>query len=204
MKIPESDDNYLEEWRTIVEAKDLHKALILHFSYLVDSPGYDRVLEGVMQEALGAEIFENKLLIDFPAEVLFARPPADSERYKEWPESFQKLVAKHEGLELDEAGLYLGDYREFGESYVREFDKTIDDSSKIRSPIGDGSNYWFYHPRNKNSNNESTLYSLTYEDTVVSDPEGRKAGSLFLSRMSEILGLYITPSTNKGNTETKN
>ncbi len=36
--------DYLEEWKGIVNAKDLHKALVEHFSYLADTPGFEKVL----------------------------------------------------------------------------------------------------------------------------------------------------------------
>ncbi|MDI7225075.1 hypothetical protein [Leptospira santarosai] len=131
MKNPEFKNSYLEEWQAILEAKDLSQALVLHFSYLADSPGYDRILEAVMRKAEGVQIFENCLLVDFPSDILFARPPASLERYQEWPKSFQELVSRHEFMELDESGLYLGDYREFDGYWVLQADKTIDRSSKI-------------------------------------------------------------------------
>ncbi len=80
-KITESKNDYLEEWQKIVDAKDLDKALIDHFSYLADTPGYNKVLEGVMKEAVSAKINEDCLFIEFPSDTLIATPPTDLQHH---------------------------------------------------------------------------------------------------------------------------
>ncbi|WP_016755542.1 WGR domain-containing protein [Leptospira santarosai] len=204
-EIVESKNAYLEEWKTLIKAQDLPKALIRHFSYLADTPGYGRVLEGVMKVAISAQINEDCLVIEFPSDTLIARAPANLQQYKEWPESFQKLAAVHEALELEEARLYLGDHGLVEDFYLEkiEWGKTLDDPSKVYSPLVDYSDWWFYHPYTKNPTNEPALCFISHEDLSVADPVEQNAGALFLSRMSEILELYITPSTNENSTETK-
>ncbi|MDI7173764.1 WGR domain-containing protein [Leptospira santarosai] len=204
-EIVESKNAYLEEWKTLIKAQDLPKALIRHFSYLADTPGYGRVLEGVMKVAISAQINEDCLFIEFPSDTLIATPPANLQHHHEWPESFRKLAAVHGSLELEEARLYLGDHGLVENYYLEkiEWGKTLDDPSKVYSPLVDYSDWWFYHPYTKNPTNEPALCFISHEDLSVADPVEQNAGALFLSRMSEILELYITPSTNENSTETK-
>ncbi|EKR93418.1 WGR domain protein [Leptospira santarosai str. CBC379] len=204
-EIVESKNAYLEEWETLIKAQDLPKALIRHFSYLADTPGYGRVLEGVMKVAISAQINEDCLFIEFPSDTLIATPPANLQHHHEWPESFRKLAAVHGSLELEEARLYLGDHGLVENYYLEkiEWGKTLDDPSKVYSPLVDYSDWWFYHPYTKNPTNEPALCFISHEDLSVADPVEQNAGALFLSRMSEILELYITPSTNENSTETK-
>ncbi|EMY79497.1 WGR domain protein [Leptospira weilii serovar Ranarum str. ICFT] len=200
---PKAD--YLKEWEAIVNAKDLPKALISHFSYLADTPGYEKVLEGVMSEAISAQIGEDSLIIEFPSDILLARPPAELRQYEEWPISFRNLILKHESLELEEARLYLGDHGLVEDFYLKKINwgKTLDDPSKVYSPVVDYSDWWFYHPYAKNSTDEPSLSFISHEDLIVDSPVEQNAGALFLTRMSEILELYITPSTNKNSTKSK-
>ncbi|EMY14960.1 WGR domain protein [Leptospira weilii str. Ecochallenge] len=211
-KNQEPQADYLKEWENIVNAKDLHKALNEHFAYLADSPGYEKVLEAVMKEAICASIDGSYLIIDFPSDILCAsHPPADLQQYENWPIRFRNLVSKHESLELDEAELFLGGRGEAGlytnahrlvdkdDSFVEKinWDKTPNDPSN--KPVDD-----YYDPY-------ADVLSIWYEDDpkhleedlAANEPREPSVGALFLARMSEILELYITPSSTKNDTEIK-
>ncbi|EKO35287.1 WGR domain protein [Leptospira santarosai str. CBC379] len=190
-EIVESKNAYLEEWETLIKAQDLPKALVQHFSYLIDYPGYDRLLEAVMQKASNVRIEENTLQILFSDDYLLsASPPSSSpEEFSEWPESFRKLTEVHEFIEFGSSAPYiardlvLGDHGSFLDEYIN--DETFENAE---SPlIYNQSDWWIYHPEEKNEHGQSMLYRVSHENGNVKESFPHNIGSLFLKRIADCL-----------------
>ncbi|EMY14391.1 leucine rich repeat protein [Leptospira weilii str. Ecochallenge] len=188
-------DNFVKEWEEIVNAKDLHKALIRHFSYLADSPGYEKVLEAVMKEAVSAEIRSGNLVIKFGDDELVGSRPANGNEYKKWPQSFKTLIAQHRHLGLESARVTLGDTDSFEGDYLEESDSEwlqYGDPNRVLCPIVDYSDWWLYHPKEKNSMGEPTIHFFSHEGGDVGEANDMNAGSLFLERVADKLNLPIS------------
>ncbi|EKR64838.1 hypothetical protein LEP1GSC036_4538 [Leptospira weilii str. 2006001853] len=67
--------NYLKEWQTIVDAKDLHKALIQHFSYLADNPRFKNLLEAILKKVVKASCNKEALEVTFSEYRMLCTPP---------------------------------------------------------------------------------------------------------------------------------
>ncbi len=190
IKSQEPKIDYIKEWQAIVDAKDLHKALIEHFSYLVDNPEYDRLLEAVMQKASSSRIEENSLQIVFPNDLLLsANAPSSLEEFTKWPESFKKLIDTHELIEFGDANthmardLVLGDHGSFLDEYIDN-----EEFTEAESPlIDDQSDWWIYHPEEKNEHNEPMLYYVSHESGNVKESFPHNVGVLFLKRLADQL-----------------
>ncbi|EMY77941.1 WGR domain protein [Leptospira weilii serovar Ranarum str. ICFT] len=183
--------DYLKEWQAIVDAKDLHKALIEHFSYLVDNPKYDRLLEAIMQKVQSAAVEENSLQILFPNDfVLNASAPSSIEESGTWPESFKKLIEVHELIEFGDSknrhidrDLVLGDHGSFSDEFIDD-----EEFENAESPlIDDQSDWWIYHPEEKNEQNQPMLYYVSHESAGVKENFPHNVGSLFLKRLADRL-----------------
>jgi hypothetical protein len=119
--------DYINKWKTIVSAKVLKKALLKHFSYLADSPGYTKVLKSIIQKVKQARIVKNALEIKFMGgDVMSCHAPSTKSSLNSYPVSFQKIVSQHEITVVKEKML-LGDDRGV-EAY---FDETLIGFNKL-------------------------------------------------------------------------
>jgi len=194
-----STTNYLNEWQTIVDAKDMHQALYDHFLYLCDTPGFEPLLKAVMNEALGVEIKNKALVVTFRGmEILTAQKPASKENAK-YPKSFSAVLARHEHLSLRKAQRGIGVHGMFNEDdgwyegLEDEGSELLDFGSlnKIISPMYDYSDLWLYHPAEKNPQGEPVLYYLSHEGGDIYNEQYCNIGSLFLKRFVSSLDLKI-------------
>nr|WP_061270550.1 hypothetical protein [Leptospira interrogans] len=187
------DPDYLEIWKQITNATDLSKVLVQHFSYLVDNPEYDRLLGAVMQKASSCRIEKNSLQILFSNDLLLsASAPFSIKESTTWPESFKKLISVHELLEVGDANeshmardLVLGDHGSFSDEYIDD-----EEFEEAESPmIDDQSDWWIYHPEEKNEQNEPMLYYVSHESGNVKESFPHNVGILFLKRLADQLNI---------------
>ncbi|MCH1910832.1 hypothetical protein L9Z17_02120 [Leptospira noguchii] len=172
--------DYIKEWQEIINSQNVQKALVEHFSYL--SENAKEFLEEWMLTVKEVTIWNECLSIQFTdGKHLAASPPATQlSRYKNWPESYQKLVKRHEFLDEYSTNFRLGgtdifepgeedwDWENTREELLEEYGEDsegwnrIKDGSKILSPITMYGNVWLYHPLQKNSQKESLLYFFSH------------------------------------------
>lgn len=190
-----------KEWEELVSTPDLQEALLAHFSYLADSPGYTTILKDIVTKAHKVSINTewHCLEVDFPGgEKLSAYLPA-SKISKKFPPSYQKVLRVHETLYLKNPMLTLGDHGMFNESdgwfeALEEEDSELLEHgslSKIISPMMDYSDMWLYHPKERTPQGEPVLYYLSHEGGDIFDAQDCSIGSLFLQRMAKNLGLEV-------------
>jgi predicted DNA-binding WGR domain protein/Leucine-rich repeat (LRR) protein len=176
--------DYLKEWEEIVNAKDKKKALYNHFNFMADTPGFDIILKKALKKVDSVKIEEGNLVLNFEDKQLIAQPPAnDLTTYAQWPQSFQKVMMKHERLLFPEEGwaVVLD-----GEDNFR-IEKG---EAGYQMPCRDYSDWWVYHPTEKNTSGEPLLYYLSHEGGKPGDHgiSYLNIGSLFLRKIAgEIL-----------------
>lgn len=192
------EPNIQQQLQDLVNAPNLPKALCNHFSYLVDTPGYDKVLSAIMATAVSAKIQEKNLIIEFPdEEKLIARPPTGVRSYDKWPSDFRVAMAHHDALtypEDDTWALILGDKGIFDRESVIESNEALQDvkdPENLLSPITDFSDWWLYHPTKIQSNGEPALCRLTHEDGKIKPCVHQGIGALFLKRMAESMEINL-------------
>lgn len=195
----ETNLNYLKRWQQIINATDFSKALTLHFTYLADSPGYDRLLESIMQKVLSVRIEEDTFQVLFQNNFLLkASAPVSSEEVTTWPESFQKLVGVHQLIEFGDSNdqnanrdFILGDHGSFLDEFIGE-----EEFENAKSPLIDGqSDWWIYHPQEKNEQNQPMLYFVSHESGKVKESFPHNVGSLFLKRLADRLKIDSSPKS---------
>jgi predicted DNA-binding WGR domain protein len=173
--------------------KDLHVALIEHFSYLVDTPGFERVLSAVMSVASEMTMKKDVLHIKLNSEtVLVAEPPLNAAKYEGYPESFRRLMAQHSSLSIDypiNCSLYASD--SFMDDGWGEGCEELEKYDDVKTAINIGSDLYIYHPEEKNTFGESVLYFLDHEEGSLGASEDMNAGSLFLTKLCEILEIKV-------------
>lgn len=190
-----------KKWEDLVSAPNLPEALLAHFSYLADSPGYAQILKAITAKAhkVSINVERSCLEVGFPGgEKLSACLPA-TKINKKYPPSYQKLLKVHEDLYLEKAMLTLGDHGMFNEGdgwfeALEEEDSELLEHgplSKIISPMMDYSDMWLYHPKERTPQGEPVLYYLSHEGGDIFDAQDCSIGSLFLRRMAENLGLEV-------------
>jgi hypothetical protein len=139
------EDTTVTIWE-ILQGSLLRGSLTDAFSYLADSPGFDRILDSVMSKALSAKEVKGTLVISFPGgEMLTAGSPA-TKITDHFPDSFKQFLMRHKFLELKNARIILGDH-----GYL-EADEWLDGSDwleivpaeKIVSPLWRYSDCWVY------------------------------------------------------------
>lgn len=185
-----TNPDYLEVWKQITNTDDLSDSLTRHFSYLVDNPEYDRLLRAVMQKASSCRIEEDSLQIVFPNDLLLsASAPSSLEESTIWPESFKRLINVHEFIEVGDANthvardLVLGDHGSFLDEYIDN-----EEFAEAESPlIDDQSDWWIYHPEEKNEHGQPILYYVSHESENVKESFPHNVGILFLKRLADQL-----------------
>lgn len=185
-------------WRQLLAAENISPALVTHFHYLADSPGYERVLEAVMHTASDISCDAHELRIIFNDKmILHASPPAAQDTYRNWPESFRALVLQHEKLEFpNNTGQALilgaGDLDPYDFEHPRsQLLDYINGDSGLQCPITDYSDWLVYHPGINNLQQQPALCFFSHAGGDIEAPLAYNAGSYFLRRMAEILGLSI-------------
>ncbi len=206
MKSQESEIDYLKEWQAIVDAKDLHKALIHHFAYLADSPRFKKLLEAILKKAVNVSCNEETFKVTFPKSEMLCTPPL-KQIPAEYPRSYQDLLKKHKTIELSNTQCALGEHGRFdqevqdiwfedlveedvGDSYIFEFIKA---KKLLHAPIADGvsGNFWIYHPNKKNSLGEPMIYYLESDGEMICNPQPCNASSVFLKKLAECLDMQM-------------
>lgn len=191
--------DYLREWEAIVNAKDLTKALVNHFAYLADTPGFEPVLKAIMETATQAICTKECLTIEHSSgDIMMAFPPL-TKVPKKFPLTYQKILAKHERLTLSNCQVTLGEHGCFNEEdgwfdgLEEEESVLLDliDPKDIICPIWDYSDGWLYHPKEKNGFGEPVIYYISHEGGDIDDPQPLNAGALFLKRAAEGLELDV-------------
>jgi hypothetical protein len=84
----------------------------------------------------------------------------------------------------------LGASGNFDPSYLAD-SELADVAKKVQVPLTDYSDWWLYHPREKGPNGEPGLCFFSHEGGDVDAPVEIPAGSLFLRRLAEVLGLDL-------------
>jgi Leucine-rich repeat (LRR) protein/predicted DNA-binding WGR domain protein len=171
--------------------KEIHLALSEHFSYLVDTPGFEHVLSTLMSEVTDVKMRKETLLIKFKGKtVLVAEPPLKPTAYKGYPESFQKLMANHSSLSIDypvNCSLYPSDsYMDDGWEC-----EELEEYDDVKTAINIESDLYIYHPEEKNAFGEPALNFIDHEDASLGACEDINAGSLFLIKLCEIMKIEV-------------
>ncbi|MBE8365225.1 WGR domain-containing protein [Leptospira borgpetersenii] len=206
IKSQEPKIDYLKEWQAIVDAKDLHKALIEHFSYLGDNPRFKKLLEAILKKVVNVSCSEETLEVTFPKYRMLCTSPL-KQIPAEYPRSYQDILKKHKTIELSDYQCVLGEHgrfaqevqdiwfedldeEEMGDSHIFEFIKT---KKLLHVPIADGmsGNFWIYHPNKKNSLGEPTIYYLESDGEMICNPQSCNAGSVFLKKLAECLSMQM-------------
>ncbi|WP_032915098.1 WGR domain-containing protein [Leptospira santarosai] len=206
-KNPEPSNEYLIEWEAIVDAKDIHKALIKHFSYLADNARFQTLLEVVFEKARSVSCNAEALKVTFPKFEMIATPPM-RQIPENYPRSYQNLLKKHETIELSEFQYVLGEHGHFdrevqkiwfedfrdleeeSDSLILEFAQT----ENLQCPVCDGvsGNFWIYHPNKKNSAGEPIIYYLESDGAeMIGDPQPCNAGSVFLKMLANSFDMQM-------------
>jgi predicted DNA-binding WGR domain protein len=181
--------NYLNEWEEIVNAQDIPKALIKHFSYLADTPGYVNLLELVFSKVTSVSMNEQFLQIRFLSkEILTAYAPSDLISYAKYPKSFQECMRRHSRLEFpDNSGIIMWAVDNVKNDPWDENDPWNPIEAALY-PLEDYGNYWVYHPKEKNDMGEPAICRIDHGGgTETSDAIQENCGALFLMRLAEDL-----------------
>ncbi|WP_016760502.1 WGR domain-containing protein [Leptospira weilii] len=200
----EIEESYLLEWNKLVDANGsdrLPSVLAEHFSCLADMPGFDVVLQSLIQHVEQVEIqdtdeTEKNLVIRFRNDDdLIASPPALGSEYKTYPRSFQNIMKKHENLHLKKSDLSLGNDGGFDAKELEDVDSEwlnlVKKPSQIQVAVTDGPDWWLYHPENKNGSGEPTLHFCTHGDMEIEEGVPYNVGAFFLKNLVERLELDI-------------
>jgi hypothetical protein len=202
---PSVEKAFILAWKALAAAEDRHAALVEHFRYLADTPGFEPVLEAVMKTVIDVTVTdeedEEQLILHFQGgEKLYASAP-DLGEYESppeessYPQSFRNVLSQHASLYLKNAMLMLGDQDSF-DGLLREDSELIEfGMDAIVSPMFDCGDLWLYHPGVKNVYGEPKLYFLSHEGGDIHDPQDWNIGSLFLVLAAEALDLKVTLPT---------
>ena len=187
-------DHHLTEWKQIVDASDLSKALINHFSYLADTPDWKSILVAIISRVASVEIREEIFLVHFSnGSIMECSAPATTIS-KKLPSSLKRILSKHKILSWESGRLMIGDHRGINHDWLDASEcelLNIVNPPDIISPLQDYSGYWIFHPKEKNIHGQPVIYHLSYEDGHISDSQDCNAGSLFLRRIAQALEISI-------------
>ncbi|NBW37270.1 MAG: WGR domain-containing protein [Cytophagia bacterium] len=178
-------------WDALVNSSDKKQALIEHFEYLTESPSYKKVLSEIASKATNIAIDQSRLIISFPKGKLIASSPDKSSAFKKWPRSFQRIVSQHSTLYYPKEGwaLCLGDPGNFEDELIESVEEFED--KEIMCALGDFSDWWIFHPKQKNSNGEPKLCFVDHGEYGIENYTELTAGELFLHRMAELMEIDL-------------
>lgn len=190
----------LTELRAARDEPALHEALLRHFAFLLDSPGMEPVARAVFAQAHAVEVHDGALVVRFlNGDELTCAPPADSvQNYQAWPTSFQAIVKHHERLSFpdDDWAIHLGDHGGFDSEYLKEEESELleaaDDAAEVLSPLAVYSDWWLYHPRERNATGEPALCYVSHEGGEAAPPVTLNVGAQFLLSMAQTLELEVS------------
>jgi hypothetical protein len=182
----------MKQYDSILNAKDLHRSLCEHFSYLAGKD-FEPVLSAIMKKATGVRVFEGNLIVSFSDYELYASTPGDLLKYEKWPKSFQEYVVRHEYLSFgtDLWELCLGNRKSFHfeSRLLKEYNK-----NDILIPVINTFTFqsWLYHPTQKNSAGESVIYHFAPNSgSDIDSPSELSAGEIFLKQMAFDVDVFI-------------
>ncbi|WP_061246695.1 WGR domain-containing protein [Leptospira noguchii] len=194
--------NHIEKWNEIIKSKDLQKELIKYFEYLMDTDGYKQILTSLFSQVEDAKIKNDTLTILFKKGFqLIAGPPGDKNKYTKWPQTFQEKMVHHSTLSfIDENrnGVFLQEV-DLDPVYDLELDETELNEYPLKSikiPMSDYSNFWIYHPKEKNPSNEPSLIFYDHGGILDLTPNFN-IGAAFLKRCAELLDIRLEPEPAK-------
>jgi hypothetical protein len=175
---PADASDYMKDWEGLVKAKDKRKALYNHFLFLADSPGYDTILKLLCTKVESVSIQDDNLVVTFEAGELTAGPPlTDLKPYAHWPASYCAIAAKHRFISFPEDGWAV----------VLEGDDMKHEKVSYQMPLREYSDWWLYHPTDKNTKGEPVLQYLSHEGGKPGDHgvSFLSVGSLFLKLIGQ-------------------
>ena len=165
------------------------------FAYLLDTDGYESVLEAVMTKVVDAKIEGKKgsltLHLKGLDEPLIASPPAAKNKYAKYPKGFKKLAAVHESLSIGERQI-------FGEGHALDFGMFEEGDPVYELFSGNYKNVrelayteyhstiWVYHPEEKNEAGELAIFPITHELENEIKPIYIGPGALALRLLGEL------------------
>lgn len=190
---PTQKRKYLQEWKQLTVAPNLHEALVDHFAYLADTAGYDKVLKSVMAHATRVQVREGNLEVVLSNETLIATPPLNKIP-KHYPKSLVKILKQHATITFL---CTLGEHKGFAaEKWFDEPENLNDETQpfvaakKLVSPMKEGNgDFWIYHPKKRLEPREPVICYLEHEGGEIEYEERCKAGSVFLRNCARILRL---------------
>ncbi|MDP1826130.1 MAG: WGR domain-containing protein [Archangium sp.] len=156
------------------------------FGYLVDTPGAQALLDAIAPRVVSTKHDESGLVFVFdrPKTTLTASPPAPASKHKKWPESFRRLMARHQSVSFPERGwaLHLGD--------SGSVDFEVEELPAVREVLRDYSDWWVVGD-GQNPHGEPELRLLSHESAGLAGSTDLNPGALFLQRVAEVLELDV-------------
>ncbi|MCL2325918.1 MAG: WGR domain-containing protein, partial [Proteobacteria bacterium] len=160
------------------KAPNLQKALVEHFIDLADSPNSKPVLEAIMAKAESVSLSGKSLIIHFQDDQeMSVSGPLDNvdTDYAAYPKSFRAVMKKYGALSFPDDGwaIHLCDSGNFEVEMLEDVDSElleyVDDPSEILCPLTDYSDWWIYHPKEKNPQGEPALCYISHEGGDVEE-----------------------------------
>lgn len=193
----QENSDYLQEWQQIVNANNLHHALVNHFLYLAETPEDRIVLESSMSKVVKVNLEKDKLIIWFQdiGEPLVAKPPLLNIQ-DDLPSEYIKLLSRHRTIKFyetlgengdDHIAGYTDELETLGEA-AKEFTQ----AKKLVYPIMEHSSphCFIYHPFHKRSNGMPCIYLvIPHDPPSIESLKNEAAGSIFLQHIEHILSL---------------
>jgi hypothetical protein len=147
-------------------------------------------------ESVGIETAKGSLRVHFAdGKMLTCREPAAAGDYAQFPASFRNVTAKHRYILFpDTSGwaLVSGEGDEVRE-FVPESDDSqlADNADAILCPFTDFSDWWIFHPTERNPQGEPVLCLFSHESCKIEERAQYNVGSLLLRRMAEVLNIDV-------------
>ena len=188
----------MERVEKLNKAPNLQKALVEHFIDLADSPNSKPVLEAIMAKAESVSLSGKSLIIHFQDDQeMSVSGPLDNvdTDYAAYPKSFRAVMKKYGALSFPDDGwaIHLCDSGNFEVEMLEDVDSElleyVDDPSEILCPLTDYSDWWIYHPKEKNPQGEPALCYISHEGGDVEEGDTDNIGSVFLSLVARCLEL---------------
>lgn len=196
---------YLQKWNEIINAASPKEALIQHFTYLVDSPNYQSLLEAIMEQLDTVTIEDDCLKIQFNNNIQLDADAPEEEILEHFPLSFKEKLKHHKFLGIEEYQIILGDQGLFCESdgWHEEMDewRNICDLNEVLSPLSEGPDLWLYHPTQTNTSGQPMLYFRPHDGGGVEKPRDINVGALFLEQLASLLDIDVHDILNPFNEE---
>ncbi|NBW37235.1 MAG: WGR domain-containing protein [Cytophagia bacterium] len=195
-----------KRWSEITDAKNLENAVLKHFSFLCDCPGFEPILKAVMKNPQQAQVKENKLVISYQNFQIIADEPISNK--VKCPKSLMSILNQHGQISIErenETQINLGLHSRLDFGLYDEGDSLYelfggDDKKAIGFMVDKFriDRFWLYHPTHKNQFGEPAAFPISHEREDEIDIVEYNAGSLFLICAAEMLKLSIKIPKFKG------